>query len=245
MNALIVDDEPLARENLRMLLAQHCSQVKVVAECRNDEETMEAMETYKVQVVFLDIEMPGKTGIQIAADLHRYQVHIVFVTAYNEYAIRAFQLSAIDYLLKPISTALLQEAVARCERYSALNLTQQQLQLYNQSYSNKMERIALPSMSGLDICFLKDIVCFAADESYTEVMMADNTKKIISRKLGAIEETLGNTDFIRVHKSYLINIQHVKRYIKGEGGQVELSNGLYVDVARRKKDALLEKLHRI
>lgn len=245
IRAVIIDDEPLARENLRLLLGTYCPQVVVVAECKNAREAAEQISSQQPDIVFLDIQMPGKSGIELAEDIQPQKTNVVFVTAHDEYAIRAFRLSAIDYLLKPVAPQQLIQAVHKCETRASGNLSAEKLKLYQGNYTQNDERIALPSMNGLDICRMADIVCFAADESYCEVWLVDKSKKIISRKLGEIEEILPAAQFVRIHKSYIVNIKHVSRYIKGEGGQVVLSNGETVDVSRRKKDELLQHLHRI
>lgn len=245
LRAIIADDEPLARENLRLLLTAYCPQVDVLAECKNAIEAATEINAHDPDIVFLDIQMPGKSGIELAEDIHHRKANVVFVTAHDEYAIRAFRLSAIDYLLKPVEPKQLIQAVHKCQNEAQRNISQEQLKLYFGNYAQTDERIALPSMSGLDICKLSDIVCFAADESYCEVWLADKSKKMISRKLGELEEMLATNHFLRIHKSYIINLKHINRYIKGEGGQVVLSNGETVDVSRRKKDELLQHLHRI
>lgn len=245
IRAILVDDEPLARENLRLLLDAYCPQVQIVAECKSATEAFNEVTAQRPDVVFLDIQMPGKSGIELAEELQLQKTNIVFVTAYDEYAIRAFRLSAIDYLLKPVDPKHLIQAIHKCRNELQKNVTKEQLKLYQDNYSQADEQIALPSMSGLDICRLADVVCFAADESYCEVWMADKSKKVISRKLGELEEILPTHNFVRLHKSYIVNIKHITKYIKGEGGQVVLSNGKTVDVSRRKKDELLQHLHRI
>jgi two-component system LytT family response regulator len=244
MNIIIADDEPLARENMRLLLERFHPQHAIVAECADASEVLLALTKYNVQLLLLDIEMPGKSGIQLASEIQHLSLNIVFVTAHNEYAIKAFRVSALDYLLKPVDPLQLAEALSKCEGMTK-KVQSQQLQLYQQSLHQPIERVALPTWQGLDICRLSDIVCFIAEESYTHVHLNDKTNKLISRKLGELEELLATSGFIRVHKSYMVNVSHIKKYIKGEGGQVEMSNGMLIDVARRKKDELLEKLNRL
>ncbi|MBL7778644.1 MAG: response regulator [Chitinophagales bacterium] len=245
LRAIIVDDEPLARENLRLLLESYCPQVHILAACKNATEALTEINAHHPDVIFLDIQMPGKSGIELAEEIQHQKSSIVFVTAHDEYAIRAFRLSAIDYLLKPVDPKQLIQAVHKCQNELQIKISKEQLKLYLSNYAQTDEQIALPTMSGLDICRLADVVCFAADESYCEVWMADKSKKVISRKLGELEEILPTHNFVRLHKSYIVNIKHITKYIKGEGGQVVLSNGETVDVSRRKKEELLQHLHRI
>jgi two-component system LytT family response regulator len=245
MNALIVDDEPLARENLRLLLQLYCPEVNIVAEAKNYKEAMIALSHFAVELMFVDIEMPGKSGIELVEDYPTNNTQVIFVTAHNEYAIKAFRLSAIDYILKPIVPEDLKAAVAKCMAHMSNRVSKTQLELYRESKESKLERIALPTQQGLDIYELANITHFEADESYCHVHFLDGTQQLICRKLGEVEEALQQAGFLRVHKSGLIQLKHIVKYIKGEGGQVVLKNGATVDVSRRKKDELLSHLHRL
>ena len=243
LKALIVDDEPLARENIRLLLNEFANEIEVIAECKNATEALKAVDHYRLDVVFLDIQMPGMSGIKLAEKIKEYNLQIVFVTAHDEYAVKAFRLSALDYLLKPVELSLLQEVIHKLKLKTAKQKLSEQLRLYNSSINKQIEQIALPTLHGLEICKLADIVCLNADESYTEIILADKTKKIVSRKMGELEEMLNELGFVRVHKSHIINVKHIVAYNKGEGGSVKLSNGITVDVSRRKKEELLKQLN--
>jgi len=245
MNVLIVDDEPLARENLRLLLMQHCSSLNIVAEAKNYNEAMVALEHNDVDIIFVDIEMPGKSGVELVEDIANRNKKVVFVTAHNQYAIKAFRISAIDYILKPINPDELKQAVDKCSLQRSGAVSTAQLALYKESKFTKAKRIALPTHDGLDIYELDDITHFEADESYCHVFFIDGKKQLICRKLGEVEDALQDSGFLRVHKSRLIQISHILKYVRGEGGQVILTNGVIVDVSRRKKDELLSHLNRI
>jgi two-component system LytT family response regulator len=245
ISGLIVDDEPFARDNLRLLLKDYCPMVSHVYEARNAEEALQLIQNHQPNITFLDIQMPGKNGIDFAAEIQSINTSIVFVTAYDQFALKAFKLSAIDYLLKPVEPKELIQAVNKCMENKKNKMFREQLQIFQSIVAKQEERIALPSANGLDFYELKNIIFFKADESYCEVWLSGNTKRIISRKLGEIESLLDEAGFVRVHKSFMININHIVRYIRGEGGQVLLTNGAVIDVSRRKKDELLQKIQRL
>ena len=245
IKVLIVDDEPRARENLRLLLNEYCKDVEVVAECRNGEEALNAMERFRLDLAFLDIQMPGMSGIELAERAKEYAIPVVFATAHDEFAVKAFRLSALDYLLKPVMPEELVAVIDKAKQSKVYKTSAPQLEIYRSISRETIDRIALPVMNGLEICMLNDIVLLKADESYTEVLTADGKTKVVSRKMGEMEELLADLGFLRIHKSYMVNQKHIRQYIKGEGGQVKMSNGMVIDVARRKKEDLLNKMNRI
>jgi two-component system LytT family response regulator len=245
IKVMIVDDEPLARENLRLALHEFCPQVEVVAECKNGKEALAAVDKYRLDLAFLDIQMPGMSGVEVAENLKKYGVQFVFVTAYDEYAIKAFRLSALDYLLKPVMPAQVIEVIAKATAPGLTGQLAVQLELYKKALEQMPDRIAIPLQDGLEVCLLSDMVVLKADESYTEIYMTDKAKKLVSRKLGELESMLSASGFLRVHKSYLVNEKHIQQYIKGEGGQLKMSNGMTVDVSRRKKEEILNRLKRV
>ncbi|MDW8272772.1 MAG: LytTR family DNA-binding domain-containing protein [Chitinophagales bacterium] len=244
MNVIIADDEPLARENLRLLIYSHLPDLSVVAECSNSQEVLLALTKNKVDLILLDIEMPGQSGIDLAFELMHLNIKIIFVTAHDEYAIRAFRVSAVDYLLKPVDSHLLCEAIEKCIHKSE-NISRSQLDIIQSHQKDKFEQIALPTRDGLEICKLSDILYLIGDESYTHVHTSSNRSLMISRKLGEMEEILAGQGFVRIHKTNIINLSHVKRYFKGEGGSVEMIDGKVLNVSRMKKDELLNLLNRV
>lgn len=244
MNILIADDEPLAQQTLKFIIESYHRSYSVVAVCANADEVLHSLARKKVDIILLDIEMPGKSGIQLAAEIQDLNLHVIFITAHDEYALRAFRLSAIDYLLKPVDPQELANALEKCRSF-AKGFYKQQWSLYQQSLHGVQEQIALPTRTGLEVCKLSEIVFLKGDESYTHVVFLNKSEILVSRKLGEMEEQLAIFNFLRVHKSFIINLIHVKRYIKGEGGYVEMVNGQSIDVSRRKKMELLDKLHRL
>ena len=249
MKAILVDDEPDGIRTLQKLLARHCPAVEVVATCSNAAAARQQIEIQKPDVVFLDIQMPGKSGIEMVSELKERNFEIIFVTAHNEYMLQALQYSAADYLLKPVDEDRLVEAVQRTakrideEKKEELTETL----IYNISKAGQPAemRLCLPTMKGFIILKLDEILYFEEERSYT-VFHLDGKKPVtVSKPLVEYENMLADTSFFRIHKSFLINLRHVKEYQRGEGGMVIMSNGAEIEVSRRKKEQFLLKIREI
>ncbi|MFL5751903.1 MAG: LytR/AlgR family response regulator transcription factor, partial [Bacteroidia bacterium] len=191
------------------------------------------------------IEMPFHNGFTLLERLRNPRFEVIFTTAYDHYAIKAIKFSALDYLLKPVDTDELVTAVEKIheKRISAqTHLPDFELLLSNLKLKGKAARIAVPTFEGLQMINADDIVRCAADESYTQISLSNGTRLMVSRILKEYEELLSDLNFFRVHNSTLINLTHVVKYIKGDGGYVLMSDGESVEVSRRKKNELLSKL---
>jgi two-component system, LytTR family, response regulator len=244
IKAIIVDDEPYCCEVLSTLLEKYCPEVTVEAICQSAAEAITAITTHPVQLVFLDIEMPHMNGFQLLERLPRIDFDLIFTTSYDQYAIKAIKFSALDYLLKPIDRSELQVAVRK-----AVNRLQhplpQQLQILLQKLhqpAHQVNHVALPTMEGLQLVPLDTIISCASSSNYTIISLKDKLKITVSRTLKEIEEMLEDAMFMRVHHSYLVNLNEIRKYIKGEGGNLIMSDGSSVDVSRSKKEQLLKKL---
>lgn len=247
MKTIIIDDEPHCVGYLHVLLVQHCPNVEVVATAANGQEGLSAIRQHNPELVFLDIEMPVMNGFQMLKELETIPFQIIFTTAYDRYALRAFKFSALDYLLKPIDPQELKNAVFRSRK--AFPIAQEQLSvLKNQlhhptaAFSNK---IAVPSQEGFSFLNLQDIVTCEAESNYTKFHLMGGKSLLISRTLGDVEDTLKEKGFFRIHKQFLINLQHIIKYVKGEGGYVVMSNNQLVSIARSRREEfvnLFEKL---
>jgi len=239
--AIIIDDESRGRQALRQKLESYCPTVSVVGEAANGPEGIGLIEAQGPDIVFLDIEMPGMNGFDMLQRLSSRRFHLVFTTAYDQYAIRAIKYAALDYLLKPVDVEELQAAVARIGREREPNHVDIRLEALLQNLSGTMpqRKIAVPTMDGLLFFDMSDIVFLKADSNYTSIHLLNRPPVVASRTLGDFEELLPTELFFRPHNSYLINLNHIKRYLKGDGGQVEMVNGEYVDVSRRKKEEFL------
>ena len=245
ITSIIVDDEEKSRIALRNMLNRHCPNVEVLELCESVDAAVQAIEKMKPQIVFLDVEMPHHNGFTVFDRIRIPQFKVIFTTAYDQYAIRAIKFSALDYLLKPIDVDELKGAVHRFEQ-GAFGVKKQDVDLNllmsTLNLRNKSAKIAVPTFDGLQMLHIEDIVKCTADESYTHISMLNGSKIVVSRILKEFEDLLSGYNFLRVHNSSLINLAHVKKYVKGEGGYVVMVNDESVEVSRRKKNELLQHL---
>ena len=249
MKAILVDDEPDGIRALKKMLEIHCPQVEVAATCSNAEMAKQQIRDIQPDVLFLDIQMPGKSGLELLTELSDKNFEIVFVTAHNEYMLQALQYSAADYLLKPVDEDRLIEAVERVERKLEAGKKEERTEalLHNLSKTgNPAEmRLCLPTMKGFMVLKLDDIIYCEAERSYTVFHLEGNKTVTVSKPLLDYDSLLRDTSFLRIHKSFLINLNHVKEYQRGEGGLVIMSDNAEIEVSRRKKDQFLMKIKEI
>lgn len=242
MKAIIIDDELRARQSLQLLLKEFCEQVEVVAMCENLPEGVKAIHKYKPEIVLLDIEMPGHSGLELLDFFDEKDINfsIIFTTAYNEYAIQAFKLSAIDYLLKPISPDDLVNAIQRFEKQKR----QQFKTLHENIHLEKFEKIAVPVGSNYNVLKLQDMVYIKGEGSYSEVFMKDKSKILVSRNLKNFEEILkADKRFSRIHKSYIVNFDEIISFSKTDGGWIDLSIGNAIPISHDKTHEVVERLN--
>ncbi len=244
ITALIIDDEAKGRLALREKLLAYCPQIKVLAEATNGQEALLLIQHHKPQLIFLDIEMPRMNGFEMLNALPEKNFHIIFTTAYDQYAIKAIKYAAFDYLLKPIDIEELKTAIEKIDT-TQNNQTKKQVELLRQNMQHpkkQLNKLAIPTLEGLLFFDINDIVHLEANSNYTNIYLSNKTKITASKTLKDFEELLPEDIFFRTHHSHLINLNYIKRYIKGDGGQIELQNGTYVDVARRKKEEFLKAI---
>ena len=240
--AVIIDDEAKGRLALKEKLKQYCPGVEVVAEASNGKEGIAAIEMHHPQIIFLDIEMPVMNGFEMLNNLPDKNFHIIFTTAYDQYAIKAIKYAAFDYLLKPIDIEELKTAVSKFDTKIALQ-TKNQVELLQQNIrqpKNHLHKLAIPTLEGLFFYDINQVIHLEANSNYTHIHFLNKTKILASKTLKEFEELLPEDIFFRPHHSHIINLQYIKRYIKGDGGQIELQNGIFVDVSRRKKEEFLK-----
>ncbi len=244
IKAIIVDDEPYCCEALATLLERYCPEVKVADICYSGEAAIAAIREQKPQLLFLDIEMPQMNGFELLEKLPEINFELIFTTSYDQYAIKAIRFSALDYLLKPIDREELQKAVQKAISRLSSPLPQQLEILWQKinHSSSPVQKIALPTMEGLQMVALDSIISCASDSNYTVFFLKNKQKIIVSRTLKDVEEMLSEHRFIRVHHSYIVNMNEIAKYMKGEGGYLVMSDGSSVDVSRSKKEMLLKKL---
>lgn len=241
LSAIIIDDEENGRIALRQKLEDYCPNVAVLADAADGVEGLQLIERYKPQLVFLDIEMPRMNGFEMLHRVEQKNFHIIFTTAYDQYAIKAIKFSAFDYLLKPVDIEELQTAVAKAENQKEDN-TGSRLKLLEQNLHDKLHlnKIAIPTHEGLLFFNTNDIIRLEAQSNYTAIYFLNHPKLVACHTLKEFEELLPADIFFRAHHSHIINLNHIKRYIKGDGGQIEMLNGSFVDLARRKKEEFLK-----
>ncbi|MEO7313247.1 MAG: LytTR family DNA-binding domain-containing protein [Chitinophagaceae bacterium] len=242
--AIIIDDEAKGRLSLKEKLKTYCPEVHVVAEAANGKEGIISIEKHQPKIVFLDIEMSGMNGFEMLSNLANKNFQLIFTTAYDQYAIKAIKYAAFDYLLKPIDIEELKQAVEKIT-LNPPNQTKTQLELLQQNISHPkklLNKLAIPTLEGLHFYDINDIVFLEANSNYTNIHFSNKTKLLASKTLKQFEELLSQDIFFRPHHSSIINLNYIKRYIKGDGGQIELQNGVYVDVSRRKKEEFLKAI---
>jgi two-component system, LytTR family, response regulator len=247
IEAVIIEDEKRSANFLKNLVKEYCPDVVLLGEATSVKSGLELIQKAKPTLVFQDIEMPDGTAFDLLEQIHEKNFHIIFTTAYDHYALRAIKFSALDYLLKPINFLELQAAV---EKLKSKNLDASSLSNINMLIKNlslsaekSQQKIALPTMDGHIFVNVDDIIRFEAEGGYTYVFLSKGGKILISRTLKDFEEFVNEDDFVRIHHSHLINIKHVKKYVKGSGGYVIMDDGSEVEVSVRKKDEFFKKMH--
>jgi two-component system LytT family response regulator len=246
MKVLILDDEKHCRQVLETLLKKYCTQVSQIDCFGSPAEALDAVKGLEPDIVFLDIEMPGMSGFEWLNRCEVRNFEVIFTTAYNEYAIKAIKHNALDYLLKPVDKDELIVAVNRAgnPKQTSSSMRVDQL-LESLQIKAAPKRLAIPTLEGLTLINPDEILYVKSDGPYSHFHFIDKHKMVISKTLKEAEEVLPQQDFFRIHHSYLVNMKYVLQYLRGEGGEVILSNGEHIPVARsRKQDflALLEKI---
>jgi two-component system LytT family response regulator len=238
LNAIIVEDEETSREILKNYLKKYCPNINVLGEAANIEEALVLIRNNDLDVVFLDVEMPFGNAFDLLEKVGDINFETIFVTAYNHYAIDALNAHASYYLMKPISIDELIKAVDYVTEIKIKeDALQDQVLVPNTNTVNG--KITIPQQDGFEVLEIANILYCKADDNYTEIYLNNNKKKLVSKTLKYFEEALLGSSFARVHKSYLVNVNEVVKYVKGKGGSVILSNGKEVMVSASKKSDLL------
>ncbi len=247
IRAIIIDDEEDARESLRLTLEAYCSEVEIISSCDSGEKGLMAIRKFQPELVFLDVQMPHMSGFQLLEQLDVINFKVIFVTAYDQYAIKAIKYSALDYLVKPVDADELEKAIKRLKR--------QQNKSYNNHYEEMIanlvkhpatvQKLAVPTSDRIHFLDLNDIIYFEANGNYTLLHLKGKLTILASKTLKEFETLLEEDHFCRVHHAALINLNYVQEYIRGEGGYVLLIEGHHVDVSRRKKEVFLKRISRI
>lgn len=242
MKAIIIDDEEKARNLLRVLVQENCKKITEIVEADHLLKGIELIKAHRPQIVFLDIEMPGNSGLEILdyIDKEDYHFEIIFTTAYSEYAIQAIQLSAIDYLLKPIKGAKVKEAVDKALSVLGKSKINQRLEeLRSVLASSEFKKIGLPVNDGIEFVAFNDIIMLEADGMYTKIDTV-NREILISKPLKHFNELLQNVkSFYRPHRSYLVNLLHIKKYVRSDGGYILMDNDKSVSLSKDRTEEFM------
>jgi two-component system, LytTR family, response regulator len=246
IKTILVDDESRGLTSLQKLLQLNCESVEIIACCSNAAEANDKITQLKPQLVFLDIAMSETNGFDLLHNLPAINFEIIFVTAHSNYMTQAFRFSAVDYLLKPVDDELLTEAVRRVAKKIDNKTAGQNIETFlhniqHKSGSQKM-KLCIPSLKGFQVVEIQTIIYCEASSNYTNFHFTNRPVICSSKPIHEYEELLQDCNFIRTHKSFLVNLEHVKEYIRGEGGTIILSNNHEVEVSRRKKDLLMTRM---
>ncbi len=250
MRTIIVDDEKLSRSVLKLLLEKHCPAVNIVAICADGISALEAIEKYQPDLLFLDVEMPGLNGFEVLRACKDASFSIIVTTSYDHYALDAIRHNALDYLLKPIIREDLVEAVEKAmlrkrQKEQSGDKTDSLMEFLHQ-HLYPGERLALPSPEGLRMLLVKDILYCVADGESTIIHLVNTAAKpSVCRSLKEVEGLLKNKGFFRVHHSYLVNLNYMDRYIKGDGGDIIMSDGSCIPVSRQRKQEFMERIEKL
>ena len=244
LKAIIVDDEEASRDTLKNYLNRYCPDVELMAQADSVKKGIEAIRLHRPDIVFLDVEMPYGNAFDLLEQVQDVTFETVFVTAFSNYALKALNLSAAYYILKPIEIDELISAVEKIKKHKEEHkeLFHTKILVENIHAENKQaQKIVLPLLDGFEIIQVKEIIRCEANDNFTDFILTDNRKIMICRTLKHYETMLEEYNFVRVHKSHLVNVQHVTKYMKGKGGQLIMSDKSYVDVSPNKKDVLMQR----
>jgi two-component system LytT family response regulator len=242
MKYVVIDDEPLARENVQLLVRQVRPDLEWIGEASGVAEGRELILSKQPHLLFLDIQLGDGNGFELLESLPNRNFEIIFVTAYETHSIRAFEVAALDYLLKPIDMKRLAQGL---NRLGERMLQPDQLHIAHQAFSkDRLSRLLLRTQNGFLVAPIADIIRCEADANYTRVHFQQGKPILSSHVLAHYESLLAENEFVRVHDKHLVNLVFVKRYHKGRGGMLELTDGSMVDVSVRKRDNFFEAMNR-
>ncbi len=243
-SAILVDDESHCLQTLEYELGRHCPEVTIVATATEGEEAIKKVAALRPDLLFLDIEMPVMSGFELLEQIDAHGIAVIFVTAYDHYALRAFRYAAVDYLLKPVAGDQLIEAVRRATAGGMPSEFGRHLEtlLYNLKDGLRSPRIAVPAGRGVDFVDVQDILYCIAESNYTHLYLTGNRKYVMSRTLKDVEHLLPGEDFFRVHQSHLIHFRYLQRYVRDDGGYVIMADGKNIPVGKRRRDELMARI---
>ena len=246
IRTILIDDENNALEVLEILLKKYCPNVEILEKCNGGKAGIDAIEKHQPDLVFLDIEMPHINGFDVLTATKNYKYKVIFTTAYNQFAIKAFKFSAIDYLLKPIDFEELKEAVNKISSSENHTTFEENLQkLMSQLQKPKEKRIALPVNNSLQFFDFDEIIRIESESNYSHIFLIDKRKITLTKTLKEVEEKFLGQDFFRVHQSHLINLNHIDKIYKGENAYLVMKDQTQISISRHRKDEFLDLIKKI
>jgi two-component system, LytTR family, response regulator len=248
IKTIIIEDEKKSREMLAAIVQKNCPELEVLGLAKDVKTGVELIKTIKPELVFLDISMPDGSGFDLLEQVAGSKFELIFVTASDQHAIRAIKYSACDYILKPVDIDELKLAVDKVVKKKNTTPNMENLQFLIQHLKRSDEnfqKITLATGTAYEIVNIKDIIRCQADGSYTYFYLTDKRKLMVSAGLKHYEELLPENEFIRVHHHHLINMSHVIRFLKEDGGYAVMSDGTKIEISRRKKESFMEKLNSV
>jgi two-component system LytT family response regulator len=247
LKTLIVDDETDAANFIRSIIAEYCPKLKVIGSARSANEGFEMILEHQPELVFLDVEMPHGSGFDLLSRFPKKMFDVVFITAFNQYALKAIKFSAVDYILKPINISEFIEAVDKVteKRTHLFNQNVNYMALLENLKSTLPTKLAIPTTEGMEYLNTKEIIRIEADRSYCWFYMLDQKKHLVSRNLKEYQDLLTDLNFFRPHNSHLINLEFVKKYVRQEGGYIEMTDGSQIPISRIKRELFLRQMNRM
>jgi len=246
LQAVLVDDEKSSLQSLAYELDAYCPEVEVVQTFKDPEEGLKYLLKSPPEVLFLDIEMPGMNAFELLQQIPEIKFDVIFVTAYDQFAIKAFEFNAADYVLKPVRKDKLIQAVQKVQDRHQHKMEKTDLEALIQNIRvqtrSGLEHIALPTSDGFSMVHINDIAHLQADSNYTWVYLGSQKKYLIAKTLKDMESMLDFPQYFRAHKSHLVNLNHVDKYVRGQGGYLVLRDGTQIPVARTQKSDLMQML---
>jgi len=242
IKAILVDDEENSLEALSILLQRYCPDVTITGTAQTVQSAVELIDQHQPELVFLDIALPDGLGFEVLDQVTHTGFEVIFTTAYDQYALKAFEFSALDYLLKPIDAQKLRESVERYRKSNHSTTLPERVSVLREKLAEKTEHIILTSMDGFEVHKISDIIRCEANGSYTVFYLNNGRKVITSKTLNNFEKLLSDLCFVRVHSKHLINLEFVKKYISGRGGYIVFDDGTQVDVSERKKKEFIRRM---
>lgn len=248
IKALILEDELKSMNNLKNLLAKHCPEIEIIGDATSIEAGLELFEDpeFKPDIAFLDISLPDGLVFKMLDELFPVNFEIIFITAYNEHAIKACQYSSIGYIMKPIDPDELVQAVKRA-RFTKAEKIEQRIEVFNNHMSNlnAFEKMSVSAIDGIYFVNIREIVRFEAEDNYTHIFLENGERITASKTIKAYEDMLQKMNFYRVHKRHVINLNYMRMFMKGEGGYVVMADGKEIEVSRRRRPSFMEQMRRL